>query len=751
MVAAGRLGRKSGQGFYDYARRPPNRDRPIPRTRSRGRRVAERAPTLDPATLAEDRPRRAADPPPPARPDRQRGGLRARRGSRLPGRHGHRDAARLQLAARPAGAHRADRRRARRVDPRGAASSARRGLRAGAAADEPQRNRDRDWTTSRQARRGLIAPFDPPRVENADGRTVWELESYDFLDGEPPETANPSLWRQARLSRIAGLFELAPGLYQLRGFDLSNMHVVEGDRRDRRHRPTRLRRDRRGGARPLPRAPRRASRHRPGLHPQPRRPLRRRQGRRLRRRRSRPAASRSSPRPASSTTRSARTSSPARRWGGVPATCTGRCSSAVPTGQLGAGLGQTTSLGTITLIPPNLEMTETGQEETVDGVRMRFQLTPGTEAPAEMNIHFPETRALCIADNAPARCTTSSPRAARWSATRAIWAHYLDEAIELFGAESDVLFAGHHWPCWGGERIVDYLEKQRDLYTYLHDQTLRLMNQGLDRTGDRRGDRAAAEPRRGVALPRVLRLDQPQRQGDLPALHGLVRRQPGPPLGAPAGRAGAPLRRVHGRRRCGAGEGPRSLRAGRLPLGGRGRQPRRLRRARQPRGPRAAGRRARAARLRRRERDLAQLLPDGRPGAARGDLRHADGDRAAPTSSPTSRSASCSTRWRSGSTARAPGTRTCASTGRIADPDEQHRITVRNGVLRHRPGSHEPAADAALVVDREALDQLLLKTADVAELAESGRLRVEGDGVKLGELLGLLDEPDPGFAIVTPD
>jgi alkyl sulfatase BDS1-like metallo-beta-lactamase superfamily hydrolase len=82
--------------------------------------------------------------------------------------------------------------------------------------------------------------------------------------------------------------------------------------------------------------------------------------------------------------------------------------------------------------------------------------------------------------------------------------------------------------------------------------------------------------------------------------------------------------------------------------------------------------------------------------------------------------------------------------------EERHAITVRNGVLHHRPGNHDEA-DAALHVDREALDQLLLKTADIAVLAESGRLRVEGDGAKLGELLGLLDEPDPGFAIVTPD
>jgi alkyl sulfatase BDS1-like metallo-beta-lactamase superfamily hydrolase len=87
----------------------------------------------------------------------------------------------------------------------------------------------------------------------------------------------------------------------------------------------------------------------------------------------------------------------------------------------------------------------------------------------------------------------------------------------------------------------------------------------------------------------------------------------------------------------------------------------------------------------------------------------------------------------------------------VTDPDEEHAITVRNGVLSHRPGRHDPAADATLVIERDALNRLLLKTADIGELAAGGQLRVEGDGEKLGELLGLLDEPDPGFAIVTPD
>ena len=294
------------------------------------------------------------------------------------------------------------------------------------------------------------------------------------------------------------------------------------------------------------------------------------------------------------------------------------------------------------------------------------------------------------------------------------------------------------------------LGKQRDLYAYLHDQTLRLLNQGLTGAEIAELVELPPEPRPRVALPRVLRLDQPQREGDLPALHGLVRRQPGPPLGAPAGRAGAPLRRVHGRRRGGAGAGARLLRGGRLPLGRRGGQPPRLRRAGQPGGARAAGRRARAARLRVRERDLAQLLPDGREGAARGVPATPRPRRRRPTWSPTSRSHSCSTRWRSGSTARAPGRPTCGSTGSSPTPTRRTRsrsatascATARAATSRGRGHARRRASGA-----RRAA-------------AENGRPRRTGSrgagcgsratAVKLGELLGLLDEPDPRFPIVTP-
>ncbi|MDX5311810.1 MAG: MBL fold metallo-hydrolase, partial [Rhodococcus sp. (in: high G+C Gram-positive bacteria)] len=150
-----------------------------------------------------------------------------------------------------------------------------------------------------------------------------------------------------------------------------------------------------------------------------------------------------------------------------------------PAGQIGAGLGQTTSAGTVTLIAPTVDITATGQELTVDGVRMVFQLTPGTEAPAETNIWFPERRALCAAENATH--TMHNILTLRGAVVRDAhaWGHYLNETIGLWGDALEVVFASHHWPTWGRERALEFLAVQRDMYLYLHDQTVRMMNQGL--------------------------------------------------------------------------------------------------------------------------------------------------------------------------------------------------------------------------------------------------------------------------------
>jgi alkyl sulfatase BDS1-like metallo-beta-lactamase superfamily hydrolase len=151
-----------------------------------------------------------------------------------------------------------------------------------------------------------------------------------------------------------------------------------------------------------------------------------------------------------------------------------------PRGGLGAGLGQTTSTGTVSLIAPTVDISRTGQELTVDGVRIVFQLAPGTEAPAEMHFLFPDRRALCVAENATH--TLHNLLTIRGAVVRDphAWARYLNEAIEMFGDQTDVVFASHHWPTWGRERAVEFLGLQRDLYAYLHDQTLRLLNRGYN-------------------------------------------------------------------------------------------------------------------------------------------------------------------------------------------------------------------------------------------------------------------------------
>jgi alkyl sulfatase BDS1-like metallo-beta-lactamase superfamily hydrolase len=149
-------------------------------------------------------------------------------------------------------------------------------------------------------------------------------------------------------------------------------------------------------------------------------------------------------------------------------------------GGVNGGLGQTTSTGTATLIPPSHYITKTGQQMTVDGVKMVFQLTPGTEAPAEMNTYFPQFKAMWMAENCTG--TMHNILTLRGAQVRDAlkWASFLNETIELYGNGIESKFQSHHWPMWENAKIVDYLKKQRDLYKYIHDQSVNLMNKGYN-------------------------------------------------------------------------------------------------------------------------------------------------------------------------------------------------------------------------------------------------------------------------------
>ena len=331
-----------------------------------------------------------------------------------------------------------------------------------------------DRTDFENATRGLVARLEPGRITGSGGRTVYDADAYaEATAGQCPDTVNPSLWRQSQLTAIQGLFEVTGGIYQLRGIELSNMTVVEGRdgvviidpavsaevaaaglalyRRHRGDRPvtavifTHSHLDHFGGVLGVVDADTDVPVVAPAGFLDH----------------------------AVSENVYAGTAMLRR---GMYHTGMGLPISA--TGTLGVGLGSGTSMGTSGLLAPTLDVTHTGQEEVLDGVRIVFQITPGTEAPAEMNFHFPDKRALCLAENATHNLhNLLTLRGAEVRDARG-WSRYLSEAVELFADDTDVAFASHHWPTWGRDNIVQFLREQRDLYAFLHDQTLRKMNQG---------------------------------------------------------------------------------------------------------------------------------------------------------------------------------------------------------------------------------------------------------------------------------
>ncbi|KUI00082.1 alkyl sulfatase [Mycolicibacterium acapulense] len=328
------------------------------------------------------------------------------------------------------------------------------------------------------ADRGFIAASDPCVIKAADGRVVWDNDTYSFLDADAPPSVHPSLWRQSRLCAKQGLYEVVEGIYQVRGFDLSNITFVEGDT---------------GVIVIDPLISTETAAAALALYCEHR-------GNRA-------------------VSAVIYTHSHVDHFGGVlgvtsqadvdagrvaiiapehftehavqenvyAGTAMGRRASYMygallargPQGQVGCGLGQVTSTGEVALIVPTVDIRQTGETHTVDGVEIEFQMAPGTEAPAEMHFYFPKFRALCMAENATHNLHNLLTLRGALVRDPHGWAGYLTEAIDAFADRTDVVFASHHWPTWGRDRIVEYLSLQRDLYAYLHDQTLRQLNQGF--------------------------------------------------------------------------------------------------------------------------------------------------------------------------------------------------------------------------------------------------------------------------------
>ncbi|ODS11173.1 alkyl/aryl-sulfatase [Vibrio scophthalmi] len=331
-----------------------------------------------------------------------------------------------------------------------------------------------------RAQKGLIATQDVVTIKNEQGDVVWDLEEYKkfiTLDAKAPDSVNPSLWRNAQLNVINGLFKVTDGIYQVRGYDLSNITFVEGKtgwivfdplisqetakaalafiNEQLGERPvtaviySHSHIDHFGGVRGIvDEADVEAGKVEI-------------------------VASHGFTEHAVSENVIA-----GNAMGRRAIYMYGALLPRNEQGGVNGGLGQTTSTGLPTLIRPTLIIEKTGEEHIIDGVKMVFQYTPGTEAPTEINTWIPEKKALWMAENSTN--TMHNILTLRGAQVRDAlkWSSYLNETIEMWGNDVEVKFQSHHWPMWGQEEIVEYFKRQRDMYKYTHDQTVRLMNQG---------------------------------------------------------------------------------------------------------------------------------------------------------------------------------------------------------------------------------------------------------------------------------
>jgi len=326
------------------------------------------------------------------------------------------------------------------------------------------------------ATRGLIASQQPLQVTSAGGKTLWNMDDYAFIEGDAPGSVNPSLWRQAKLNNINGLFEVTKGIYQLRGFDLANISLIQG----------------KSGwilVDPLTTAP--TARNALAFAREQLGEQRisaiifthshidhfggiagvlndaERQGVQV-------IAPQGFMEEASSENILAGPAMQRRAqymYGSrLPRSVTGH---------VDTGLGKQPPFGgDIGILEPTEIIGKTGQTLDVDGLEIIFQYTPASEAPAEMTFYIPQYKAFCGAE--VVSHTMHNLYTLRGAKVRDAlkWSGYIDEAIGLFGQDAEVYFASHHWPIWGKERINSFLKSQRDTYKFIHDQTLRMANSG---------------------------------------------------------------------------------------------------------------------------------------------------------------------------------------------------------------------------------------------------------------------------------
>jgi len=327
------------------------------------------------------------------------------------------------------------------------------------------------------ANRGLIATDPDLQVYTSGGTKVWDLPANEFIGNEAPGSVNPSLWRQAQLNNIHGLFKVTDGIYQVRGYDLSNMTVIEGKtgwiivdpltsretaaaamkmvRKNLDERPiiamifTHSHLDHFGGVLGV---------------------LSKEQ---VQAEKIRIIAPQGFMQEATSENIIAGAAMSRRAM-----LMYGKNLARSERGHVDTGLGISPAFGTFGLLEPTEIIDHTPQILEIDGISFVFQNAPGSEAPAELTFYLPHVKAFNGAE--VTSHTMHNLYTLRGAKVRDAlrWSNYIDESIDLFG-DAEIYLASHHWPVWGNERIIEFLTVQRDTYKYLHDQTVRLFNEGF--------------------------------------------------------------------------------------------------------------------------------------------------------------------------------------------------------------------------------------------------------------------------------
>jgi len=327
------------------------------------------------------------------------------------------------------------------------------------------------------ARRGWIAGISDLKIVHADGTPAWDQTAYRFIHGEAPPSVNPSLWRQAQLNNIHGLFEVTRGIYQLRGFDLANLTLIEGKTgwivvdtltchetaaaaldlawQHLDAKPitalifTHSHIDHFGGSTAVLSAKDAIEKNIPIVAPQGFMQ--------------------------ESISESVLAGGAMQRRAQY---MYGRWLARSERGHVDTGLGKEPAVGTMGILTPTAIIDHTPQELELDGVRFVFQHAPESEATAELTFYLPDFKAYCGGEIVSRNLHNIYTLRGTKARDALKWSRYIDEALTRFG-EAEIYFGTHHWPVWDNDRVVEFLKVHRDTYKYIHDQTLRMANNGM--------------------------------------------------------------------------------------------------------------------------------------------------------------------------------------------------------------------------------------------------------------------------------